>query len=156
MLYLGVVPVGIQIYLKRSKQHLTQAELAKRAGIPQPNLSNIETGGQDITVSTLRKIAVALAISPGEFFSDWNKKAGKTRLTRRKIERIAKIVAGQTKPSGPAEREISRLFKTLIPSLKRRPIKELYRSWLELKMRFNSQEINNIYARAQEYARRKS
>jgi len=80
-----MIPIGDQIYLRRLEQRLTQEELAKQAGIPQPNLSNIEKGKQDLTVSTLRKIAFALSVPPGEFFSDDKTKSQKISLSRRKI-----------------------------------------------------------------------
>lgn len=43
---------------------LTQAELARRAHLPRPNLSAIEAGRRDLTVGTLARIARALGVPP--------------------------------------------------------------------------------------------
>ena len=43
----------------RNENHLTQKELAKRAGITQANLSNLEKGISKPTIESLKKIADA-------------------------------------------------------------------------------------------------
>ena len=48
---------------------MTQMELVQKTGIPQPNVSNIERGKQDLTVSTLLKICSALEAHPGDLFT---------------------------------------------------------------------------------------
>jgi transcriptional regulator with XRE-family HTH domain len=40
----------------RAEQHITQAELAKKSGVRQSNLSRIETGVTSPTVDTLQQI----------------------------------------------------------------------------------------------------
>ena len=44
------------IYILRNRLRMTQAELAKRAHITQPNLAAIESGKVDPQVSTLKRI----------------------------------------------------------------------------------------------------
>ena len=44
----------------RIERGLTQCELAKRVGISQPSLCNIENGKINPTISTLKKLAKAL------------------------------------------------------------------------------------------------
>jgi DNA-binding XRE family transcriptional regulator len=44
----------------RQTQHLTQAELAKRIGIGKGQISKIENGKFNLTLSTINKIAAAL------------------------------------------------------------------------------------------------
>src|SRR5437879_13085755 len=44
----------------RAELHMTQAQLAKRAGVTQPHLARIETGKVDPQLSTLRRIFDAL------------------------------------------------------------------------------------------------
>lgn len=148
-----MIPIGCQVYLRRVEQNLTQEELARKAGIPQPNLSNIEKGKQDITISTLRKIAVAFNVDPGEFFGDLN--APKSSLSRAQIERLARKVADETQSLKDKKNEVITLYKNILPHKGRVRMKELRRSWLELRKRFNSQEINSVYERAEEYGRRK-
>ena len=147
-------PIGYHIYLKRLEKGLTQVELAHQIRIPQSNLSNIEKGKQDITVSTLRRIATALNIHPGEFFVDLNDRVGKKELSRNKIEKIAKIVASGKALSKSKESEITDLFKKVVPHKGRIYLKDLNRSWLELRKRFNPLEISSIYERVEEYRRR--
>ena len=144
-------PISHQIYLRRLEQNLTQQELAHKAGIPQPNLSNIEKGKQDLTVSTLRKIAVALNISPKEFF-EGNVADTKSTLSRNRIEAIARMVATQISSDDP---EVA-LFQNLIPYKGRARVKELHQSWLELRKRFNPQEISSVYERVEEHRRRQA
>ncbi len=45
---------------ERKKQNLTQKELAKRTGLSQSNISNIENGATRPTIDSLQKIAEAL------------------------------------------------------------------------------------------------
>lgn len=148
-----MIPIGDQIYLRRLEEKLTQQELAKKAGIPQPNLSNIEKGRQDLTISTLRKIALALSIHPSEFFSETVPASGKTNFSRAQIEKIARGVTGREKLN-PNEQEIAALLKKIIPQKGRIRLRELNNAWLELRRKFNQQEINSLYERVMEQQRR--
>ena len=149
-----MLPIGSQIYLKRLEKGLTQAELADKVRIPQSNLSNIEKGKHDITVSTLRRIAIALEMHPRDFFED-SERINQNELSRHKIERVAKIVAGKAKPVHSDEMELTNFLKQVMPRRGRKYVKDLNRSWLELRKRFNSTEINSIYERSDEYKRRR-
>lgn len=48
---------------KRLEKGLTQAELASRAGIPQPMISNFERGKVNVTLETLYKLLPVLGLS---------------------------------------------------------------------------------------------
>ena len=52
--------IGYQIFLARDKAGLTQAELAKRIGTRQSNISRLEQGDYNFTLEMLEKIAKAL------------------------------------------------------------------------------------------------
>ena len=54
--------IGQAIQLARSKRQMTQAMLAKRAGISVSYLSMLERGRRDPPLSTLKQIAAALAM----------------------------------------------------------------------------------------------
>lgn len=54
------VAVAIQIAKIRERKHMTQRELAEKAHLRQQNISEIERGGRNITVETLRRVADAL------------------------------------------------------------------------------------------------
>ena len=54
--------IGQAIQLARSKRKLSQAVLAKRAGISVSYLSLLERGRRDPPLSTIQRIAVALVM----------------------------------------------------------------------------------------------
>lgn len=45
---------------RRKTLHLTQAELSERTGIRQPEISRIENGDNNSTITTLQKVAKGL------------------------------------------------------------------------------------------------
>lgn len=57
---LEAMPIHALIRIARHALRMTQAQLAKRAGIPQSHLAVIETGKRDFKLATLRKIYSAL------------------------------------------------------------------------------------------------
>lgn len=52
--------VGYQVFLARERAKMTQAELARRIGTKQSNISRLEFGNYNFTVEMLSKIAQAL------------------------------------------------------------------------------------------------
>lgn len=52
--------LGQLVYDRRTERGLTQAELAERAGMTQPQLSRLESGGATPTVPLLARLAAAL------------------------------------------------------------------------------------------------
>ncbi|MEV4184589.1 helix-turn-helix domain-containing protein [Streptosporangium canum] len=52
--------LGQQVYNRRTELGLSQAELAERAGMTQPQVSRLETGGVTPTLALLRRLAKAL------------------------------------------------------------------------------------------------
>jgi transcriptional regulator with XRE-family HTH domain len=59
-----LVHPGDSIRERRIELGWTQAELAKRTGIPQADISRIENGKLDARWSTIRRISMALAALP--------------------------------------------------------------------------------------------
>jgi DNA-binding Xre family transcriptional regulator len=60
----------------RHASGLEEQELARRAGISLQTVSNLETGRlRDLKLSTLSKIAAALAVSPEELLSPVDRRA---------------------------------------------------------------------------------
>ena len=49
---------------------LSQAELAKRAGVPQSAISEIETGKRKPRIDTIQKLAMALGVSVSELLGE--------------------------------------------------------------------------------------
>ncbi|MEI2781190.1 MAG: helix-turn-helix transcriptional regulator [Candidatus Competibacter sp.] len=60
--------VGRRIKVRRVELGMTQAELAQKLSVGQSNLSYIERGQRDVSVSLLAEIAEALKCRPEEFF----------------------------------------------------------------------------------------
>jgi len=52
--------LGQMVYDRRTELGLTQAELAARAGMTEPQLSRLESGGATPTVPLLARLAAAL------------------------------------------------------------------------------------------------
>jgi transcriptional regulator with XRE-family HTH domain len=52
--------LGQMVFDRRTELGLTQAELAERAGMTQPQLSRLESGGATPTVPLLARLAAAL------------------------------------------------------------------------------------------------
>jgi transcriptional regulator with XRE-family HTH domain len=61
-----VVKIGTQLRAARERALLTQAELGARAGLQPLTISRIETDKVEPRYSTIRKIAKALGVDPGE------------------------------------------------------------------------------------------
>ena len=63
----GVVEVDVeQLKALRRKHVLTVRELADKAGVSKTTISNIENGQGEAYPSTIRKLARALEVEPGE------------------------------------------------------------------------------------------
>lgn len=54
------VPTPDELRTERKQASLSQSELARRVGISQPALSQIESGNNDPTLSTVRRIALEI------------------------------------------------------------------------------------------------
>ena len=55
---------------RRAELGLSQAELARRAGVSQSSLLRVEEGGRSCTVGTLAKLAKGLGIEPAELLAE--------------------------------------------------------------------------------------
>ncbi|MFC1522793.1 helix-turn-helix domain-containing protein, partial [Elusimicrobiota bacterium] len=58
---LRTMPPYTMIRLLRTKQKITQVQLAQKTGLPQSYIANIEAGKVDIRLNTLKKIFNALS-----------------------------------------------------------------------------------------------
>lgn len=141
---------GDYIYLKRAHRGWTQAELARRSSIPQPNLSNIEKGKQDITLSTLRRIASAFEESLSEFVLSMES-AEDRPLTRPAIERIAEQTISEEKGGDPQEENLAGLFRQILPQSSRKGnVHQTKKAWLELRLLLSKESIQAVLGRIQD------
>ena len=62
--------IGTRIKMLRFAKHMQQTELAKRMGISQTHMSNIESGRHNVTVENLYKRHEILECSMSSFFVD--------------------------------------------------------------------------------------
>lgn len=60
------MPFGQKVRQLREERFLSMAELAEMAGISKNTLFRIETGGYSAIPRTVRKLAEALGVPPGE------------------------------------------------------------------------------------------
>jgi transcriptional regulator with XRE-family HTH domain len=61
-----VVYIGERLKRQRTRRALTQAELAKRAGVTTATVARIERDEIEPRMTTLRKLAQALEVDPAE------------------------------------------------------------------------------------------
>ena len=148
-----MLPIGQALYLARTSKRITQAELARRTQIPQANISNIEKGKRDITVSTLLRICAALEISPPSLFRE---KEYSISMRRGSLERIAKAVFYPAVRLSSEERDTVHLLREQIPFQKRGRVssRKVYENWVELKRRFSDQEIKILFERVEDARKR--
>lgn len=69
--YGGKEEISVPYKIKKARLscHMTQEELAQKAGISRATISSLENGtAKTTTVDTLTKLAKALGVAPGELF----------------------------------------------------------------------------------------
>ena len=137
------------IYIARVERGLSQKELALRAGVPQPNLSQIEKG-RDFKVSTLSQLATALEVPIDVLIKGSEPvEINKSMLFQRNnIEKtISCVVNNETPPHRlkSAVRLISNVTKKRKGGYLKK--KSVYLSWYQLKQSFTDEEINTILSR---------
>ena len=99
---------GYSIYLWRTHRNMTQAQLAGLCGISRPNLSAIEQGARDLTVRTLKRLSAALNIHAGLLADGKGPYFLKSApLDRLSLDKIARLVAGQSLPASEQEKNIA-------------------------------------------------
>lgn len=151
-----MLTVGPKLYLERIRREISQTELARRTGIAQANLSNIETGKQDIMVSTLLQICLALEVNPSTVLDSAVGRPTQSRFSRRRLETIAASVVGNDLPSSKEDREIVRLLReTILPGRSRRiSSKAAAIRWADLRQRLTNEEIDTLRQRVEDALQR--
>lgn len=150
-----MLTVGQKLYLERIRRGVSQTELSLRTGIAQGNLSNIENGKQDITVSTLLQICMALGIKASNVLDTPVAGRPKARFSRARLERIAAAVVGPPLPSSKQDREIVRLFRNLVVGHNRKiPSRETTLHWSNLRQQLTDEEIEALRQRVEDALQR--
>lgn len=103
----------------RLARGLTQAELARRTRIARPNLSAIERGRREVSLGTLRALAVGVGVSPGTLvdgISPWSLHQAAGPLSRNRLERIADAVVAGGKSKDRREQTLIEALQRLLAS----------------------------------------
>lgn len=86
--------IGDQIKNTRLRRRLSQSELAELAGIDQAQVSQFENGKVMPKMGTFYKLTRALAINPGDFFSEFNREdSGKAGWLDPTIDIVARRIS---------------------------------------------------------------
>lgn len=156
-------PVGQTIYLWRIHKGLTQSDLARGSGVSRPNLSAIEQGARDLTVQTLRRIAAALNVKPGDLVDGvLPASAPQPRnLDRFAMDRVARLAAGQRVRAPRHEKKLALKLLSLMKSKSRlfsgtkrrrvRSVREENRVFEELKPELGTDRLDHMIRRAEKF-----
>lgn len=161
-----MVPFGEAVLLWRLHRGLTQRQLAGLAGVPQPNLSDIERGRREVSLKTIRALALALDVPAGQLVDGVPPPAqeGADALSRPALERVAAAVSEGRALKDPAERQLAGQMEALIasrmeaargsgPRKSRLPGRKADRAWL-LSQQFPPAAVRSAAERATERARK--
>ncbi len=113
-----MAPFGETVLLWRLKRGLTQKELARRAGVPRPNLSAIERGQREVSLKTVRALGVALGVRAGVLVDGVlpQEEEGAGKLSREAMERIAAAVIRKSPLADAREQALADQLKRLVRS----------------------------------------
>ncbi|MTD57154.1 helix-turn-helix domain-containing protein [Amycolatopsis pithecellobii] len=65
-----LVALGQRIRTRRRALNLTQADLARRARFDRSGIAELEEGGRNLRLSSLRRLAEALKMHPADLLED--------------------------------------------------------------------------------------
>src|ERR1039457_2116515 len=103
MLYIVMPSFGEHLLAWRRSRKWTQAALASRAGIPQPNLCDMEADRLDPKLSTLRRLAVALGLPLGDLLE---KSPEAPALDRHAIDALVREAVSNHRVVSPMARSL--------------------------------------------------
>src|SRR5258708_39818650 len=101
-----MLPFGLAVQRWRLERGMSQAGLAQRAGIPRPNLSNLERGKADASLRTIRALALALNIRPGLLVDGEPPETAHSHFSRAVLERVAQAAVYAQKRLKPTEQAL--------------------------------------------------
>jgi len=159
-----MIPFGPCLTLWRKERGLSQAALAQKAGVPQPNLSDMERGEREVSLRTLRALALALEIAPGLLADGIGPKTENSLvLTRERLERVAEAVMEGKILQDPAEDQLVCQTASLMKGRLRAAGRKSKRTrstpsviqedpWLSMSASYRPQEIQSLIERVSEKA----
>lgn len=139
---------------------MSQPELSRACGLAQANVSHIECGHKDLTVTTLCRIAAALGVGPAQLLASTAPPHASNRsaqFMRDDLEAIAQAVTGEKASARPELKPWIRIWKNLIPGAGPTvPEREVYHAWHELKQSWSREMIESVRKRIQKSGERVS
>ncbi len=143
-----MLPFGQTLRLWRTHRGLTQAQLARAAAVPRPNLCAIERGHREVSLTTLRALALSLEVSPGTLVDGLPppQPGGLRRLSREAIERVADAAHSGPLPDDPAERALGELL-CIVTSAARGGRRRAEAAWLGLKATYPPELVETLLRR---------
>ncbi len=152
--FVYVTPFGETVLLWRLERRLTQDALAKAARVSRPNLSAIERGAREVTIGTLRSLALALQIKPGILVDGVAPHSDATPLSRAALERVGRAAVTRERLLDVRERCLSELLGDIVsspkPARSKRGQRDVSRSYLQLKSRVSAEVFASLITRANE------
>lgn len=102
-----MMPFGETVLAWRLFRGMTQTEVALAARLARPNLSAIERGGREVTLKTLRALALALGVRPGVLVDGVAPGVDSRAMDRAALERVAKAAASNKGLSDPRQATVA-------------------------------------------------
>jgi transcriptional regulator with XRE-family HTH domain len=149
-----MLTIGGRIRLERVRQDVSQSELARRSGIAQANLSKIESGKQDILVSTLLQICAALGVRPAQLFD--SSPPAEQHFSRARLEDIASAVLADDARVSDEDQEIVALLRQAVLPDARISAKRTVLAWADLRRLLTAEAIEILRERIEDARQRKS
>lgn len=157
-----MLPFAQTLLLWRLYRGLTQDALARHARISRPNLSAIEGGKREVSLTTLRALAAALEVRPGVLIDGVAPGVplgvSSRPFSRARLERIAGAVAQGSSLSDAGDRAIAALLERVVghrtrawrgrPGAPRRHSQRASRlAWLRLEAVYSPQVAQSLVQR---------
>ena len=155
-----MTPFGQTVFLWRVARGLTQEQLAKRARISRPNLSAIERGKREVSLGTLRALALNLEIRPGilvDGIAPGVREARPARRSREALERMAEAVVRRTRVHDPQERAVVEALRRILTHRtfasqgrwrrSRRGRRAAQTAWLQLESTYPREVVQSLIQR---------
>jgi transcriptional regulator with XRE-family HTH domain len=112
-----MLPLSQTVRLWRLKRGLTQEALARATRLSRPNLSAIERGRREVSLGTLRALALGLGVRPGVLADGLPPavRPGQTApLSRAAMERVADAVVRGSPVRNPFERTLADSLRRVV------------------------------------------
>ena len=148
-----MLTIGSRLRVERLRRGVSQAELARKTRIAQANISKIESGKQDILVSTLLQICAALDVRPSLLF-DPGATPPPGRFSRARLERLAAATVGEEARLSDEEKKIVALLERAILPNPRISAKRTVLAWADLRRLLAADAIEVLRQRIEDALQR--